>query len=46
MGAVAGVIIPENVKEFAFKNGFFVIEPSGETFNIFAPKAPYSPREW
>ena len=46
MGAVAGIIIPENVKEFAFKNGFFVVEPSGETFNIFVPEAPYSPREW
>jgi hypothetical protein len=44
LGAIAGVIFHDNVKEFAFKNGFYVIEPSGETFTIAAPKD--SPREW
>jgi len=28
------------------KNGFYVIEPSGETFSITAPEGEYSPREW
>ena len=46
MGAIAGMIINDNVKQFAFKNGFYVIEPSGETFNILVPEDPYSPREW
>ena len=37
LGAVAGVVMTANVKEYAFKQGFFVIEPSGETFNITPP---------
>jgi len=44
LGAVAGVVIPENVKEPALNNGFFVIEPSGETFNITPPYG--KPKEW
>ena len=44
MGAVAGVVTPSNVKDFALSKGFFVIEPSGETFNITAPGN--SPKEW
>jgi len=44
IGALAGVVITPNVKEFALDKGFFVIEPSGETFNITAPCA--NPKEW
>ena len=46
LGAVAGMIINENEKLFAFKNGFYVVEPSGETFNIIVPEGSYAPREW
>ena len=46
MGAMAGMIINENEKRFAFKNGLYVIVPSGETFDILVPDSPYSPREW
>ena len=46
LGAVAGIIINESEKEFALKNGFYVIEPSGETFVITEPKGVYSPKEW
>ena len=46
LGAIAGMIIQDNVKEFALKSGFYVIEPSGETFIITAPEGDYSPREW
>ncbi|MCL2804467.1 MAG: hypothetical protein FWD26_00825 [Treponema sp.] len=44
LGAVAGVVIPENIRELALNNGFFVIEPSGETFNITPPHG--KPKEW
>jgi len=44
LGAVAGVVIPDNIKELALTNGFFVIEPSGETFNITPPHG--KPKEW
>ena len=46
LGAIAGMVFSDNVKEFTLKNGFYVIEPSGETFIITAPEGDYSPREW
>jgi len=44
LGASAGVIIPSNVKDYALSKGLFVIKPSGETFNITAPRS--QPKEW
>jgi hypothetical protein len=44
LGAVAGVVITSNVKKYALKQGFYVIEPSGETFNIIPPNG--KPKEW
>ena len=44
LGAVAGVVMPSNVKEYALKQGLFAIEPSGETFNITPPFN--KPKEW
>ena len=44
LGAVAGVIMTPQVKKYALKQGFFVIEPSGETFNITQPDN--KPKEW
>jgi hypothetical protein len=38
MGAVAGVVMSDNVKNYALAQGFFVIEPSGESFYITPPK--------
>jgi hypothetical protein len=46
LGAIAGMVFNDNVKKFALKNGFYVIEPAGETFVITAPEGVYSPREW
>ena len=46
MGAIAGMVFNDNEKHFAFKCGFYVIEPSGDTFNILVPEQPYTPREW
>ncbi|GMO47086.1 MAG: hypothetical protein Pg6C_09160 [Treponemataceae bacterium] len=46
LGAIAGVVVGESVANYALKNGFYVIEPSGDTFNIIEPKGKYRPREW
>jgi hypothetical protein len=53
LGAIAGMVFNDNEKTFALKNGFYVIEPSGETFIITEPSnlrtqfdGDYSPREW
>jgi len=37
LGAVAGVVMTANAKKYALGQGFYVIEPSGETFNITPP---------
>jgi len=44
LGAVAGAVMTDNVKEYILKQGFFVLEPSGETFNIVPPNN--KPKEW
>jgi hypothetical protein len=46
LGAVAGVVFSEAEKTYTLKKGFYVIEPSGETFKITEPKDKYRPREW
>jgi hypothetical protein len=46
LGAVAAIVTTDNEKAFAFKNGFYVLEPSGETFTIAVPEGSYSVREW
>jgi uncharacterized coiled-coil DUF342 family protein len=44
LGAVAGVVIENDVREYALNQGFFLIEPSGENFHI---TPPYNkPKEW
>ncbi|MDR2659511.1 MAG: hypothetical protein LBC27_05930 [Spirochaetaceae bacterium] len=45
IGAAAGAIIPEGVKPFAYKSGFYVIEQSGDTIKIEAPQG-FVPRKW
>jgi hypothetical protein len=44
LGAVAGVVMTQNVKDYALGQGFYVVEPSGETFNITSPDG--NPKEW
>jgi Holliday junction resolvase-like predicted endonuclease len=46
LGAVAGIVMTDNEKEYAFKCGFYVIEPSGETFTISEPQGSYSVKEY
>jgi len=44
LGSVAGVVITPNVKDYALAQGLFVVEPSGESFNITPPNN--KPKEW
>ena len=44
LGAVAGVVFLPDVKEYTLRQGFYVIEPSGETFSITPPNG--QPKEW
>jgi hypothetical protein len=45
MGAVAGAIAADEAKGYAVKQGFFVLEQSGDTVKISVP-ANFVPREW
>jgi hypothetical protein len=45
LGAVAGGIASEEVKGFAVKSGFFVLEQTGDTVRISVPE-DFKPREW
>ena len=44
LGAVAGVVITDDVRQYALDQGFYLIEPSGESFTITPPNG--SPKEW
>ncbi|MDR1025296.1 MAG: hypothetical protein LBL56_06165, partial [Treponema sp.] len=45
LGAVAGAIAADEAKAYAVKQGFFVLEQSGDTVKISIPKG-FKPREW
>ncbi|GHV75569.1 hypothetical protein AGMMS49942_03900 [Spirochaetia bacterium] len=44
LGAIAGVVFGDSEKTYALKKGFYVIEPSGDTFTILQPAG--QAREW
>jgi len=46
MAQTQTMVFNDNEKTFAMKNGFYVIEQSGDNFNITAPEGVYSPGEW
>ena len=45
-GALGGMVWGENEKKYALKCGFYVIEPSGNTFNVIEPEGEFGPRAW
>ena len=45
IGAIAGAIMHDQVKRYAIKSGFYVIEQSGDTVKIDAPEG-FKPKEW
>ncbi len=44
-GAIAGMVIPKNVREYAIKNGLFVIVPEGDSMHL-ANDADFKPKAW
>jgi hypothetical protein len=44
LGAVAGVVVTDEVRNYALNQGFFVIEPEGQNLNITPPSG--KPREF
>ena len=44
LGAIAGMVFNQSQTDFARKNGFFVITPSGDTLKITKPLGEH--KEW
>ena len=44
LGAVAGVVVTDEARNYALDQGLYLIEPSGESFNITPPNG--KPKEW
>jgi hypothetical protein len=44
-GAMAGAVISKEVREFALKNGFYVIAQAGDTMTIDTPEG-FKPKAW
>jgi myosin heavy subunit len=46
LGAMAGGIVDPDVKEYAHKSGFFVLELSGEAVHLIPSPDGFKPQEW
>ena len=44
LGAVAGIVVTDEIRDYALNKGFYFIEYAGETFYITPPKN--KPKEW
>jgi len=44
LGAVAGVVVDDEARDYALNQGLFLIEPAGEELNITPPNG--HPKEW
>ncbi|MHB9293179.1 hypothetical protein Holit_02300 [Hollandina sp. SP2] len=46
LGAIAGGIVSDAVRNYALKQGFYVLEQSGNTVNITATPESWKPKRW
>ncbi|MDR1218374.1 MAG: hypothetical protein LBK73_02065 [Treponema sp.] len=46
LGAIAGGIVGDDVKNYALKSGFYVLEQSGDTMNIAIAPESWKPKTW
>jgi hypothetical protein len=46
LGAMAGGVVDPNVKEYAYKSGFFVLELTGESVHLIPPPEGFEPGKW
>jgi DNA mismatch repair ATPase MutL len=46
VAAVAGALVPDEVRRFAQENGMYVIVQSGESVKIIKPPKGFKPHEW
>jgi hypothetical protein len=46
LGAMAGGVVDPDVRDYAHKSGFFVLELAGESVNLLQPPDGFEPYEW
>jgi phenylalanyl-tRNA synthetase alpha subunit len=46
VGAVAGMVVAENVRSYAQKRGLYVLVPSGDSVAVAQTPENFKPREW
>ena len=46
LAAMAGGVVDPEVKEYAYKSGFFVLELMGESVHLIPPPEGFEPRKW
>jgi len=46
LGAMAGGVVDPDVKEYAYKSGFFVLELTGESVHLIPPPEGFEPKKW
>jgi hypothetical protein len=46
LGAIVGVVVTPEAREYAEQNGFFILELTGEDVILLEPPKGFIPREW
>ena len=46
LAAMAGGLVDPDVKEYAYKSGFFVLELTGESVHLIPPPEGFEPKKW
>ena len=46
LGAMAGGLVDPDVKDYAYANGLYVLELSGESVHLIPPPAGFAPLQW
>jgi hypothetical protein len=46
LGAIVGVVVTPEAREYAEQSGFFVLELRGEDIQLLEPPEGFKPKEW
>jgi hypothetical protein len=46
LGAMAGGVVDPDVKDYAHKSGFYVLELTGESVHLIPPPEGFEPGRW
>ncbi|MDR2479121.1 MAG: hypothetical protein LBD48_07400 [Treponema sp.] len=46
LGAIAAGVVPPDLRDLAYSNGYFVLELSGESVALLPPPEGFTPKEW